>query len=192
MTKKIFMEIFIHDIPEEGLSMSFDTSKDAWFRRLIENALGESFNKDGRATLDLTLLRFDEDIDLDGELYVLSHPTCDRCLKRYREEQRLPLHVHMTPLYESRRQMERENDDAEVELVKEDVEFSYYEGDRVHLDEILSEQVILVQPMKHLCDENCKGLCQRCGKDLNEGPCDCREEHSDPRWDALKNIKPVR
>lgn len=185
------MEIFIYDIPEEGRTFSFSASRDAWFGSILTSALGDAYDDESEARLDVTLLRFGDDIDMTGELHLVSYPICDRCLKRYREELRLPLHVHMTPLYESRRQMEREQGEgAEVELIKEDLEFSYYEGDRIHLDEIINEQVVLLQPMKHLCDEACRGLCQRCGKNLNDGPCECKEEHADPRWDALKNFKP--
>jgi uncharacterized metal-binding protein YceD (DUF177 family) len=37
--------------------------------------------------------------------------------------------------------------------------------------------------------EGCKGLCAQCGKDLNEGPCDCPPPTRDDRWQALKNVK---
>ncbi len=184
------MEIIILDIPPEGLTLDFDASRDEWFRRLLMDSLGDVFEEGDRATLDIRLERLDEDVDLKGTLTLVSHPTCDRCLERYREEMIIPLKTHLAPLYENERQREREMEEGvEVELVKEDLDFSYYEGDRIHLDEVISEQLVLAQPMKHLCSENCKGLCQRCGKNLNEGPCSCREEHIDHRWDALKKFK---
>lgn len=51
------------------------------------------------------------------------------------------------------------------------------------------DALLLAVPTKILCSENCAGLCPKCGKNLNEGPCSCSDESIDPRWDALKNLK---
>jgi len=50
----------------------------------------------------------------------------------------------------------------------------------------LREHLILVAAQFPLCDPSCRGLCAKCGKDLNEGPCDCRAVEVDPRWSALR------
>jgi len=184
------MEIIIFDIPESGQDLSYDTAKHEWFARIVKETLGEAFGEGDSAELKLRLDRFEDDIDINGEFRANYHPACDRCLERADEELVVPIRTHMTPLYKNDRQRERESEeDAGVELIKEDLEFSYYEGDRIHLDEFLNEQIVLSRPMKHLCSENCKGLCTRCGANLNEGSCDCKEEASDPRWDALKGYK---
>ena len=44
-------------------------------------------------------------------------------------------------------------------------------------------------PTKHLCKEDCKGLCPKCGKNLNLGDCDCRKKDIDPRLEKLKAMK---
>jgi len=44
-------------------------------------------------------------------------------------------------------------------------------------------------PVKTLCRENCKGLCDGCGHDLNEGDCGCNHQPPDSRFAALKNLK---
>ena len=51
------------------------------------------------------------------------------------------------------------------------------------------EELILAAPGYLLCREDCRGLCPRCGKDLNEGPCDCDPETPDPRWAGLGVLK---
>jgi uncharacterized protein len=49
-------------------------------------------------------------------------------------------------------------------------------GDEIiDLTEGVREEIMLRLPLKNLCSEDCKGLCPRCGKDLNEGPCGCGE-----------------
>jgi len=55
-------------------------------------------------------------------------------------------------------------------------------------DHIRSELLVLV-PLKPLCQEGCKGLCPRCGANLNREQCSCQPDTRDSRWDALKKIK---
>jgi uncharacterized protein len=54
----------------------------------------------------------------------------------------------------------------------------------LELAEVIREALILAVPEYPLCREDCRGLCPRCGADLNDGPCGCRSE-TDPRWAAL-------
>ncbi len=61
------------------------------------------------------------------------------------------------------------------EEVEGDVRY-FYQGENVELAPMLREHIILAAPMKPLCREECAGLCARCGKDLNEGPCQCPTE----------------
>lgn len=183
------MEIFIDDIPEEGLTVKAETGKDEWLKQVVADALGEQFGEKDSANLVVTLIKFDDNIDVRGDVIISSHPTCDRCLKVYPHKRKVAVHVLMAPLYESKKQAEEE-EDLEKELVKDDLEFSYYDGDRIDLGEIVRENLLLEEPMKHLCREDCKGICQRCGKDLNEGPCGCVENRRDSRWDVLKDFKP--
>jgi uncharacterized protein len=55
----------------------------------------------------------------------------------------------------------------------------------IDLRPALREQWLLAAPGFALCREDCKGLCPRCGADLNLGPCGCAP-NIDPRWAALK------
>lgn len=58
---------------------------------------------------------------------------------------------------------------------------------RFDLDPLITEDIFLDFPAKLLCDEDCKGVCPRCGKDLNTGSCSCEKE-IDPRLAALKQL----
>ena len=66
----------------------------------------------------------------------------------------------------------------------------YYEGDRLDLGEVIREQVLLGLPLKPLCREDCQGLCPRCGKNRNAGPCGCtpEEEAGDARLEPLRKL----
>ena len=59
---------------------------------------------------------------------------------------------------------------------------------RLEVDELVYSEVILNLPTKHLCKEDCKGLCQKCGKNLNEGKCGCDSSDPDPRFEKLREL----
>ena len=62
-------------------------------------------------------------------------------------------------------------------------------GGSLDLSDAVREEVILAMNPYVVCDPECGGLCPRCGKNLNEGPCDCAEMEVDPRWEALRALK---
>ena len=66
-----------------------------------------------------------------------------------------------------------------------------FDPDQAELDlsEAVREELVLAVNPYVVCDPECKGLCSRCGADLNEGPCGCSENEVDPRWEALRNLK---
>jgi len=59
------------------------------------------------------------------------------------------------------------------------------------LRETVREELLLAVPQFVECREGCRGLCPRCGANLNAGPCGCRAE-SDPRWASLASLLPDR
>jgi uncharacterized protein len=61
--------------------------------------------------------------------------------------------------------------------------------DQVDLDPLAREVLLLELPQAPLCREDCRGLCARCGADLNEGDCVCAPEERDPRWAALDVLR---
>lgn len=62
------------------------------------------------------------------------------------------------------------------------------EEETIDLTDMVTDNLILSMPVKVNCDENCKGLCPKCGKNLNKGLCDCTSDDVDPRLEVLKNL----
>ncbi|MGQ9492373.1 MAG: YceD family protein [Anaerolineae bacterium] len=56
------------------------------------------------------------------------------------------------------------------------------------LTEVVRQNLLLGVPMAPLCRPQCRGLCPQCGKNLNEGPCGCQQEESDPRLMILHGL----
>ncbi len=72
-------------------------------------------------------------------------------------------------------------------------EENYTFGERareVDLTPAIREQALLAAPEYVLCKVSCAGLCPRCGKDLNRGPCGCVVNETDERWAVLKRLRP--
>ena len=78
------------------------------------------------------------------------------------------------------------NDDGIV--IPEDEDIIVFEGNTVSLDEIIENSFITNLSPRYLCSEDCKGLCPKCGADLNEGDCGCVDDDIDPRWAALADM----
>ena len=72
-----------------------------------------------------------------------------------------------------------ENEAQDLYIVVDDLHFD--------LDALVAEDLFLAMPSRYLCRPDCKGLCPRCGADLNLGDCGCKPA-TDPRWDALKEL----
>ena len=124
-----------------------------------------------------------EQVRLRGTIRTEVELLCDRCAA----PEHAPLEVEFDTSYIPQ---EVEATKAEnVELQAEDLILSAYEGDAVDLDELVREQILLALPSRHLCREDCKGLCQKCGADLNRNQCSCEQGEVDPRWAALADIK---
>ncbi len=63
----------------------------------------------------------------------------------------------------------------------EDVAEDYDEGysvvnDRVDLTKIVDDAILMQIPLTFLCKEDCKGLCFKCGTNLNLAECKCKKQ----------------
>lgn len=67
-------------------------------------------------------------------------------------------------------------------------DYAIIEDGFLDMDEQLRSQLEMEFPARFLCREDCKGLCQRCGKNLNEGECDCTDNEIDPRLAPLQKL----
>ena len=78
--------------------------------------------------------------------------------------------------------------DKEKEVSHDDLETDVLLSDTIDLKDVVREQVLLDMPVQVFCSEDCKGLCRKCGANLNLVTCSCHDDEVDPRWSALKNL----
>lgn len=99
---------------------------------------------------------------------------CARCLTEFPSEMSLRLcELFVSPGHDAA---------AEDDVYK-------VSGTEIDLEPALRDACVLALPLKPLCSPDCKGLCARCGTDLNTSSCDCKEDDLDPRWAALSEVR---
>jgi uncharacterized protein len=80
--------------------------------------------------------------------------------------------------------------EEERALAPDELDVTYLEDGHINTDELLRENLLLSLPLQPLCRDDCRGLCPRCGANLNQGPCGCEPPPADPRMDALRKLLP--
>ncbi len=114
--------------------------------------------------------------DLEGEVAV----QCARCL----EPVIIPIDVPVEEIYRPTLDI---GTGQPIQPEEEDRALWIDEHHILDLTEVLRQDVLVAFPVHALCRDDCKGLCPTCGKNLNEGSCDCSTE-ADPRWATLRNL----
>ena len=110
---------------------------------------------------------------MKGNVATTIHGICDRCAAEFDRSIDFPIDVVLVT--------ELSNEENEDEWVFP------LEGDSADLDDIVRTVFVLNLDSKLLCKDDCKGLCHRCGQNLNDGPCGCQKE-LDPRFAALRQL----
>ena len=141
----------------------------------------------GPVSVSLDLMKADDMIAVTGVLEGTVVRQCVRCLKEYDDAVAFSVHAAFAQESKVGARIPKTGEarkgrpgatktDPEVETDDEGDDRYFYQGDHIELAPMLREHLILASPMQPLCRENCAGLCARCGKDLNEGPCQCPAE----------------
>lgn len=181
----------IADITAEGVSLSGDLTGD-------ELGLTDAdVSIRGPLAVGLDLRAVDRTICVTGVVEGTAIRQCVRCLKNFDESMAFSIHAAYereakattaaVKRTDPRHRKETPSIDAEPEEQNDDL--YHYAGDHLELAPMLREQLILASPMHPLCSDECLGLCARCGKDLNEGPCRCGEEQTGSPFQVLRTMK---
>jgi uncharacterized protein len=127
-----------------------------------------------------------EIIEVQGTLKTRARLSCSRCLKNFDTPLASDFELSYTKEIPGLMDV---FDEQEIELKVEEIGMFYFKGEEINLQQGIQEQVVMALPLQPLCDENCKGLCPRCGSDLNQEDCGCKNELSANKFAVLKNLK---
>jgi uncharacterized protein len=118
---------------------------------------------------DLALDRAGEQVTVRGILRATARLECVRCLKVFDQPVETEL-LRYTDRAGTSRHVVDEGD------LERDDHMQFYDGRTLDVSAEVREALLLEIPLAPRCREDCRGLCPRCGADLNEGPCECGTE----------------
>ncbi|MBR0459634.1 MAG: DUF177 domain-containing protein [Victivallales bacterium] len=133
----------------------------------LELESDERFDLTGPVEFDLHIQPVQQEFVVRGKLHAVVQAMCDRCTAF------APCHLTVKNVFHC---------------------YKNNLGEPIDLTEDVREDILLSFPQSFRCREDCKGLCPTCGRNLNEGTCDCKPQDQDDDgdnnpWNVLSNLK---
>jgi uncharacterized protein len=172
--------IDLRSIPETGKRLTFQLDSDSLFTG-DEEEEGVSLIPPLAAQLEIHKAGGRKYI-VEGHLEGMLQVRCDRCLENFQRN----IDINFRSFFAL---PSEETSESELELEDEDLDVEFRVGEEIEVSDVIREQVLLDLPMKRICREECKGLCKKCGGDLNKGPCGCEVETGHPAFQKLEALK---
>lgn len=161
------MKVDISDIVRlNGASMELNFKEEPSEKELFDGCV-----LDGDITFSGSLTNKAGILHLDGRLLATYTSECYRCLSITSKELDLKI-----------------KEDFINSADAEQTDMYPFEGKILDIGKALEDNIVLNLPMKHLCSEQCKGLCSKCGSNFNVTQCDCGEDTMDPRMEGLNKF----
>ena len=166
------MKIRIEDIGEEGLEIAFKRDE-RW---------GDYLPPHETVAATLVFIRQESNVLVRGDVEVIVHLQCSRCLVDIDVILNNPIDSVLIPQSLISQQ-------ETSQLNEEDMNIIPFDGTELNVDDIVQEHLILSLPFKPLCRAECEGICPRCGVDRNIEPCRCKSDQDIHPFEALKKLK---
>lgn len=113
---------------------------------------------------------------LEGKAFLSLRIPCSRCL----EPVEVPFELELC--------QDLDMDKSEEERAEDLDEQPYVSGYYLDVDQLIGNELLLNLPMKVLCKDDCRGICNQCGINLNQGTCSCERGSPDPRMSIIQDI----
>ena len=159
------MKIHVERIPASGLEATFEVPYTE-FEVLREMAQAGDCVFLSPVVTSFKAIRVRDVVEVKGRVHFSVRLNCSRCLNEFE-----------TVL----------KNDFAVAFVRE-----IPEPETIDLHEAVQEQAVMAFPIQFLCWPDCRGLCPKCGADLNQGDCTCEKSTGHPAFSVLKNFKSVQ
>jgi uncharacterized protein len=172
------MKIALDEIRETPRALSYVENVDGLNVDLARGA-GDYHVVEG-LVVEVSYHRAGLDVFFAGTLRGIVQGRCARCLGEYDFSLDVPLQVVLTP-----RAAAVTHSGA---LREEELGLDFYDGAEIDVTPLVAEQALLALPTRPLCAEECRGLCPRCGANLNAGACGCPATVAGGRLAALETL----
>lgn len=175
------MKIPVDDITESTKEIRF-SERIGELNELYRKDQARDFGFPPFLDVHLVYYRSGQEIFFKGSLDGTLEGSCCRCLNNYWFPLSKEFDFVLSPdPFKAGRKVE--------ELRPEDLGLSYYSTEQINLTPLIREQVILALPTQPLCKEDCRGLCEGCGLNLNHETCVCVDSTADPRMAIFRTLK---
>ena len=174
------MKLRVDDITAESKEISFSEPQDE-INRVLEKGPLTEFRVGEPIGVNVSYYRAGPELFFEGGLQASTTAICARCAEEFATPSERKFRFVLAPKVVGFQE--------EQDLRDEDLEFSLYDGDQIDLSPLIKEQYLLSLPSRPLCREDCKGLCPKCGINLNYSECGCSVETGHPGFAALRNLK---
>ena len=134
--------------------------------------LGESFKFQKPLKVEGAIINNTKSLELSAKAEGEMQVHCARCSQPFNVPVKFRIHEILV----------REGSDSA------DDETVVFSGEKLDISDIIMNSFLMSVSGKYLCSEDCKGLCPKCGADLNDGDCGCDKDEIDPRWADLQKI----
>ncbi|MEG2380188.1 MAG: DUF177 domain-containing protein [Oscillospiraceae bacterium] len=142
----------------------------------FENVKDDIFEVLQPIHVDGEIVNMSDNLELTAKVHAKVKLCCDRCMEDFETE--------MDFEFSERLKKEYVSDNSQ----DENPDIIHFTGSSFDLSEMVYENLVVNIPTKVLCNEDCLGMCPKCGKNLNFGVCDCESDITDPRFDALDKL----
>ncbi len=179
---KSAMKIAVDQITESVKELRFTEGPEN-LNEIFAKEKNDDFHFNTFLNVDMAYYRSGQELFFRGSLASVVEGRCSRCLRKYTFPLENEFAFVLTPGPSAVKR---------GEVSAEDMGMSFYNTDDIDLSPFVREQVLLALPTRPLCDDHCRGLCARCGANLNEESCLCSSPTLDPRMDVFRTLKLAR
>ena len=179
------MQICVTDLPAEGVQVT-DRIDPRQLPDLVALQENDACVFKGPLTVRMRVSPAAGMFQVEGHIRGTTSLTCSRCLALAETPLSATFRLSFTRTIPGN---DTDSPSETHELQAEELGVVLYKGDHIDFRDVLQEQVIMAIPMQPLCRADCRGLCARCGTNLNDKTCDCTGNDADPRLAILKTLK---
>ncbi len=179
------MKLVVTEIPEEGLNLTI-SGDGRWLRTFFSpREKEETVRVRDSFSVEVRISRVDEVIRVAGCAKIPVELRCVRCNEWFISEVDVEVKSEFHPLSEWVARGKEE-----IELKASEMEMEFYSSRVIDIDEVVAESIFLSLPSYPVCTDDCKGLCARCGANLNKGKCQCSADQPVDDWKkALEDLR---
>ncbi|MBR4399869.1 MAG: DUF177 domain-containing protein [Aeriscardovia sp.] len=174
-----------YKVPVAALLRNLGSQQEVEMEVKAPSGIGDSFygvRVGSPVHLKAVLSSMRSGIEAKGEISAVEEGKCSRCLKEVKRPVKVEFSAFMP--------FEREAGEASPMKCEVDEGGIYpLSGDFADFEGLIRDELALQLSMIRLCKPDCKGLCQKCGVDLNEAGCHSHEREPDPRFAKLAELK---